>query len=318
MSQAPRVSVIMPGYNAAPYVEQAVRSALEQSCRDVELVFVDDGSSDGTAEVVQRLQAEFGERLTLLCSERGGPYPARNRALGVARGEFVAFLDADDWWEPDFIETMLAALEAAGADVAYCGWQNVGEGVTGGRAEPYLPPAYEDGDPVEHFLRGCPWPIHGALLRRAVVDAVGGFSTRLFSSMDYDLWIRLLAVTRRMVRVPRVMAYYRWHGGGQISAVKWRQVQHAWQVRRDFAAANPALVAHLGAARRRELVDGPLLEQGRTLFWRRDLEGAQHLLRQALRAGAWAPRDLPLLAAALLPLPWFTRLVQRADRRSAA
>ncbi|WP_200379302.1 glycosyltransferase family 2 protein [Rubrivivax gelatinosus] len=312
----PLVSVVMPAYNAAPYVEQAVRCALDQAGAEVELLFVDDGSTDTTAEIVQRLQAEYGPRLTLLRGARGGPYPARNRALQAARGEFVAFLDADDWWEPDFVTTLLQALQASGADIAYCGWRNVGEGISGGRAEPYVPPAYEDGDPVEHFLRGCPWPIHGALLRRQVVDAVGGFSERLFSSMDYDLWIRLLAVTRNMVRVPRVLAYYRWHGSGQISAVKWRQVLHAWQVRRDFVAANPALVAHLGAARRRELVDGPLLEQGRTLFWRRDLEGARHLLRRALATGAWRAADLPLLAAAQLPLPVFAALVRRADSRS--
>lgn len=311
----PMISVVMPCFNAEPFVEEAVRSALGQTYGNVELVVVDDGSTDGSPAVLARLQREFGSRLKLLHTARVGPYPARNLGLRATAGEFVAFLDADDWWEADCLETLHAALDGKPLDIAYCGWQNVGVGAPGG--QPYVPPAYEDGDSVEHFLRACPWPIHAALVRRECIDAVGGFSERMFSSMDFDLWIRLLTVTRRMVLAPRVLAYYRWHGGGQISAVKWRQVLHAWQVRRDFVAANPALVAHLPAAKRRELVDGVLLAQGRTLFWRRDLGGARPLLRQAFRSGAWGLRDLPLLGAAHLPAGVFRRLVEYADRRAA-
>ncbi|MDE2147709.1 MAG: glycosyltransferase, partial [Burkholderiales bacterium] len=225
----PLVSVVMPCYNAERFVEQAVRSALGQSHGRVELLVVDDGSTDGSAAVLARLQAEFGSRLTRLRTERAGPYPARNLALRHAGGELVAFLDADDWWEPDFLAAAWAAMQAAAADVAYCGWQNVAEGAPRGApgTEPYVPPAYEQGDLAAQFLRGCPWPIHAALLRREVIDALGGFSERRFSSMDYDLWLRLLGVTQRLVRVPRVLAYYRWHGQGQISAVKGRQALDA-------------------------------------------------------------------------------------------
>lgn len=310
---SPRVSVVMPCFNAAPFVEQAVRSALEQTEPSVELIVVDDGSTDGSADVLTRLRAEFAERLVVLKTQRAGPYPARNLGLTKARGEFVAFLDADDWWEPDFLSTMCAAAEAGHGDVAYCGWRNVGVGRENN--PPYVPPDYLAGDPVEAFLRDCPWPIHAALVRRSVLQQAGGFSVRMFSSMDYDLWIRLLALTRRMVHVPRVMAYYRWHGSGQISAVKWRQVLHAWQVRRDFCAANPELVRHLAPATRRRLVDGGLIEHGKALFWRRDLEGAQPLLRRALRTGAFGLGDLPMLGAALLPAGAFRRLVGLVDRR---
>lgn len=315
-SPNPLISVVMPCFNAERFVEDAVRSALEQTYRRVELVVVDDGSTDGSLAILTRLQGQFEGRLKLLTTARAGPYPARNLGLHEARGELIAFLDADDFWEPDFLQSMFDAIDAAKVDVAYCGWQNVGDGAPGGK--PYVPPAYEEEDPVEHFLRACPWPIHAALVRREVIDALGGFSQRMFSSMDYDLWIRLLAVTRKLVRVPRVLAYYRWHGSGQISAVKWRQVLHAWQVRRDFVAANPSLVAHLPLAKRRELVDAVLLEQGKTLFWRRDLGGAQPLLRKALLTGAWGLRDLPLLGAAQLPGAVFRRLVRHADGKAAS
>ena len=311
-----RISVITPCLNAAAFVEEAVGSVFGQRGADAELIVVDDGSTDGSRAILETLQARYGERLRLLTTDRAGPYPARNLALRHATGEFVAFLDADDYWEPDFLHCMLAALEAGGTDLAYCGWQNVGAGAPG--TMPYIPPAYEDGDPVEQFLRRCPWPIHAALTRRSVIDKLGGFSERMFSSMDYDLWIRMLAVTRRMVRVPRVLAYYRWHGSGQISATRWRQVLDAWQVRRDFVAASTKLVAHLDSRRLAQLVDGVLLDAAYEAFWRRDLESAQRLFRKALGTGAWQSKDIKYLGASLLPAGAFRALARAADERRPA
>ncbi len=308
------VSVIMPCFNAGPYLLQAIGSVFGQKDADVELIVVDDGSTDGSRRILEANGAEYGNRLTLLTTDRVGPYPARNLALRHASGEFIAFLDADDWWEADFLQNMLRAIEDQRADVAYCGWQNVG--VQGPRGEPYMPPDYLADDPVEHFLKNCPWPIHAALVRRGVIEQLNGFSERMFSSMDYDLWIRMLALTRNMVRVPRILAYYRWHGAGQISAIRWRQVLHAWQVRRDFVSANAALVRHLGPTRIRELVDGELLRAGYEAFWHRDLDSAQHLFRRALRTGAWRMKDLKYLGASLLPAAMFRSVVGAADRNA--
>jgi hypothetical protein len=185
-------SVVMPCFNARAFVEQAVRSALGQDYADVELIVVDDGSTDGSREVLARLAGEYAGRMTVLQQNNQGPYPARNAGLRHAQGSLVAFLDADDYWAPNCLDTLWRALRAAQADLAYCGWQNVGEGGPG--KEPYVPPHYEAGDTVALFLKGCPWPIHAALMRRSVLEQVGGFSTRMFSSMDYDLWLRILAV----------------------------------------------------------------------------------------------------------------------------
>ncbi len=177
------------------------------------------------------------------------------------------------------------ALIDADADLAYCGWQNVGPAAAS--REPFVPPAYETGDLYAECLRSCPWPIHAALVRREAVAAVGGFSGRMFTSMDYDFWLRLLAHTRRIVRVPDVMAFYYWHGR-QISTDRSRQVLDAVQVRRDFVAADPECIAHLTPARRRELTDGQLLKVAYRAYWSRDLPTAHRAIRgrtQALRRG---------------------------------
>lgn len=310
----PLISVVMPCYNAAAYLEQAVDSALNQTYGSVEVVLVDDGSTDGSADVATRLASKYRGRIQLLRTERMGPYPARNLALRQVRGQLVAFLDADDWWDPSALEKLYDAMTGAAADIAYCGWQNVGEGI---HSDPYVPPAYEGDDPVAHFIRTCPWPIHAALVNRNVVDRLGGFSERRFASMDYDFWLRALALTRRMVRVPEVLAFYRWHGAGQVSAVKWRQVLDALEAQRSFISSHPELIAHLPRQRLRDLTDGQVLRQAYRAVWKRDLASAQQLFRHAARARSFSWRDLPHVVCACLPAPVYARLIALRDNGEA-
>jgi hypothetical protein len=312
-TQPPLISVVMPCYNAAPSLAEAVESALGQSYGNVELLLVDDGSTDASPSIAGSLAEAYPKRITLLHASRVGPYPARNLGLQSARGEFVAFLDADDWWDSSALEKLHTALVGARADLAYCGWQNVGDGVT---SEPYVPPEYEQGDPVEAFLRTTPWPIHAALVKRAVVDHLGGFSVRRFSSMDYDFWLRALALTRSIVRVPEVLAYYRWHGSGQISAVKWRQVLDALAVQQDFVRANSKLVVHLPARRLRELTEGQVLKQAYRALWKRDIASAHKLFRHVAAARSFGFKELRHVLTALLPLPAYRWLVRLADRNN--
>lgn len=306
------ISVVTPCYNAAPYVEEAIRSVLKQSHAHTEIIVVDDGSQDGSIEIVQRIAEEHPGRIRLLFQNRMGPFPARNQGLKHARGSYVAFLDADDWWREDCLEKLLAAIRENDVDLAYCGWQNIGAGAPG--TEPYVPPAYESGDMAAEFLRTCPWPIHAALVRREAIDAVHGFSERCFSAMDYDLWLRLLAHTQSILRVPEVMAFYRWHGKSQISANKWRQVMDAFRVRRDFVQRHPDMVRHLPKERLVQLTDGFLLREAYRSYWRRELHAAQRLFRRAFRTTAWKAGDLKYLLPSLLPGSLFRLLVGVSDR----
>ena len=180
----------------------------------------------------------------------------------------------------------------------------------GDNSPPYVPPAYEKEDMFQHFLQGCPWPIHAALVKRTLIDQADGFSTRRFSSMDYDFWLRLAAISQRIIRVPEVLAFYRWHDQGQISATKWRQVLDAWSVRKEFIATNPSLVAHLSADTLSSLVNEPLTRQAYDAFWKRDLVSAQKLFRAILKENCWNRRDLKYIILSLLPLSLFQRLVR--------
>jgi glycosyltransferase involved in cell wall biosynthesis len=304
------ISVVMPCYNTESYVAQAVDSVLGQTYPRIQLIVVDDGSTDRSRDILHG----YGERIQFLQQSNQGPYPARNYGLAHASGDFVAFLDADDWWAPDCLEKLYGALDDhPPAALSYCGWQNIG--LTTGRGEPYVPPDYETSDKVVAFLRSAaPWPIHAALVRRSVLTEAGGFDTHWPTCMDYDLWLRIGA-THPIVRVAEVLAFYRFHQFGQISSTQWRQAEHSWLVKKKFLATHPEIVSTLPAAKLIDLVDGGLLRRGFDLYWKRDLTSAQKVFRLALKTRAWKKHDLKYLLPALLPERAYRALIDILDAR---
>jgi glycosyltransferase involved in cell wall biosynthesis len=308
----PLISVIMPCFNAEPYLAEAIASVMGQTWQSVELLIVDDGSSDDSVAIAEDARSRHPDRIRLFRQSRQGPYPARNLGLREANGQYAAFLDADDWWTPDCLESLCDALSGTDAALAYCGWQNVGASFRSN--EPFVPPDYEQLDKATAFLRAAsPWPIHAALTRLDIIRQVGGFDTNWRSCMDYDLWLRI-AVSRPIVLVPKVMAFYRHSVTGQITAKQWVQAETTWLVKKKFVASHPNEVAHLSAPELRELIDGGYLQRGFQAYWRRDLVTARHVFRSILKTGSWSMRDLRYLLPALLPLGLYQRLIGAADR----
>ncbi|MBE0470375.1 MAG: glycosyltransferase [Methyloprofundus sp.] len=296
----------MPCYNAEAYIKKTVANVFGQSYPNIELIIVDDGSTDKCPEILSELDQKY-PALTVFYQTNNGPYPARNLALQHTQGELIAFLDADDYWAVDCLEKLYNQLVQSNADLSYCGWQNIVE--NGVNSAPYIPPAYEKEDIFVCFLQGCPWPIHAALTRKEIIDKLNGFSTHCFSSMDYDFWIRLSAITQNIVLVPEVLAFYRWHNHGQISSVKWTQVLNARTVRKNFIQKNPSLVAHISKQELRQLLNSQLSTQAYVAFWKRDLDSAQHLFRAMLRLGYWQIQDLKYIVLSLLPANMFKKII---------
>ena len=310
------ISVVMPCHNAAPYVDEAIDSVLGQSYPHVELVVVDDGSTDGSTEILQRLATEHPERITLIYQNRAGPFAARNAALAQARGNFIAFLDADDIWHPDALSLMHDALQADPADIAYCGWQDIGIAATD--TSPQIPRQVDAGAAASQVLEHSVWPINSVLIRRHLIDELRGFSERAPTAMDDDLWLRMLARQPNLVCVPEVLAFHRCHTQSHSRIPRWQQVFDAVAVRRDFARHHPELVAHLPPARLNELLYDPLLREAYRCHWRNDTESARRLFRRAFRKADWKAGDLKHLIASLLPAPLYRNLVDFVTRRRSA
>ena len=300
----PAISVVMPCFNAQAHLPMSVASVMAQTCEDWELIAVDDGSTDGS---LAWLQSQTDPRIRWLTQSNSGVSGARNAGVAIARGKFLAFLDADDTWQPDFLLTMLRALEAhPDAVLAYCGWQNVG--LAGPRGKPFVPPELNGPHKEERLFGGCQWPVHAALVRRAAVLSAGGFSARLKNAEDYALWLAV-AAQRPVVRVPEVLARYHFHGQTQASANKARAALHFLDAQTVYIATHPTFAKSLGRKMVRTLTLGTLLGRGYESYWSRDLEAARSIFRVVMKHGYGSARDWKYMLPALLPLDWHRRLV---------
>jgi len=199
-SGAPRVTVIIPTFNAAKYVVEAVNSALASRDVEVEVIAVDDGSTDDT----WRLLESFDARVRRLRQDHGGPYRARNLGAREARGEWLAFLDADDDWTPDKLAKQLALADEK-TSLIYTDRLNFGEL---GRLAERQSDGIElwDGDIFEPLLRGNFITLSSVLMRKTAFDKLGGFQTERTGVQDWDMWLRvageglILEDARRMLK----------------------------------------------------------------------------------------------------------------------
>lgn len=186
----PKVSVIVPAYNAATFISRAVDSVLAQTFRDFELLVVDDGSADDTLTVLSR----YGAALRVLTQPNAGPAAARNRGLAQATGTYVAFLDADDWWEPQKLGEQVALLDTQ-PSIGFCSTATRVVDADGRRAGHWPCLAGDAPLPDALFMNGASisGSTSGVMARRDLVQAVGGFDASLRGYEDPDLWIRLSA-----------------------------------------------------------------------------------------------------------------------------
>jgi glycosyltransferase involved in cell wall biosynthesis len=184
----PRVSVIIPAYNAAWCVRRAVDSVLAQDYRDYELIVVDDGSRDDTAAVL----AGYGVALRVVSKSNGGLSSARNAGIAAARGEFVAFLDADDWWMPAKLTRQVALMDVR-PDLLFCSTASAvqtpaGERLADWRCGAGPVAALESIFAANAYVAGSGSAV---LAKREAFARAGGFDESLRSLEDIDMWMRL-------------------------------------------------------------------------------------------------------------------------------
>jgi GT2 family glycosyltransferase len=202
----PVVSVIMPAYNAERYLSHAVASVLRQSFADLELLIVDDGSSDRTVEIARQV-AERDPRVRVLQQANAGPGPARNAGFAAASGELFAFLDSDDEWDAEFLAEHVAILEARpDVDVLIGNARNRG----GARDGQPSRPIEDDGAPITlATMLGDERALFiMTVFRRTVVDTVGGFDPALFTNEEYEMWIRAALAGFTFARHPKPLGWY--------------------------------------------------------------------------------------------------------------
>jgi len=189
-TERPAVSVIVPAYNVAPFIGEALESVLAQSFTDYEIIVINDGSPD--TEKLEQVLEPYQSRITYLKQENQGAGAARNAGLRAARGKFVAFLDADDAWLPNFLSEQLAFIQSGpGYDLVYADAQLFGDSRRALGTVMQREPS--EGPVTFERLIGerCIVNTSSVLARREPIFEVGLFDETLRNSQDFDLWVRI-------------------------------------------------------------------------------------------------------------------------------
>lgn len=232
-AQSPLVSVIIPAYNVAPYIGETLDSLLAQTYTDYEVVVINDGSTDETEAAVAPYRARFGERMLYQRQANNGSASARNAGLRSARGRYIALLDGDDVWEPEFLAKMLALLESdLSFDLVFPNAWFLGSPRYSGREYQSVYPASE---PVtfERVLRRECYIFGLVLFKRDLLDTVGYYDEELGMSEDFDLWLRMLQHGCRFGFTREPLVKYRWrvdslsHNTNTLQNNQ-RKVYHKW------------------------------------------------------------------------------------------
>ena len=202
----PRVSVIVPSFNHAPFLRECLDSVLGQQGVELELIVVDDGSTDGSLDVLRG----YGGRILLMQQQGGRQARARNLALTVARGEFVAFLDSDDRWRPGRLASAVAAFEAdVSAAVVWADYRTI-DAAGALLGEWHWAP--DEADFRRELIAGNPICNATVTVRRSVLDEIGGFDERVPRVCDGAAWCQIAARGHRFVHLAQAVLDYRLHG----------------------------------------------------------------------------------------------------------
>lgn len=219
-----RVSVVMPVYNAALTLQNSIRSVLAQSYADVELLVVDDCSTDGSWPLVRSLAAADRRVVALRLPSNGGVAAARNAGIEAASGDYIAFLDSDDWWHPRKLEIQLAKMRDAGARVSYTGYQRVDE--EGRPLSTVRPPAsVRYADMLKSNRIGNLTGLYDRTLGDARFQCVG--------HEDYVFWLQMVRRAGWAVCAehPEPLAFYLVRAGS-LSADKFKAARWQWHIYR--------------------------------------------------------------------------------------
>jgi glycosyltransferase involved in cell wall biosynthesis len=212
LTTLPRVSVIIPAYNCDRYIQQAVNSVLNQTYTDYEIIVVDDGSTDETAKVLQ----PYGDRIRYYYQENQGAAIARNRALRLARGEFIAFLDGDDFFLPNKLAAQVAYFDTNPAlDLVQSGWRVVDQ--AGNVISDVEPWHYAPDLDLAGFFLYKPVRPSSMILRRTWCERVGGFDPSLPPTEDLDFALRLALLGCNGAWLRDIHACYRQHDSNLMS-----------------------------------------------------------------------------------------------------
>ena len=233
------VSVVIPNYNYARYLRAAVDSVLEQTYREIEIIVVDDGSTDGSRKILD----SYGERVQTIFQRNQGVSAARNNGVKASRGEFIAFLDADDSWLPSKIEKQVQCLKwdmsiglvHVGVVEIDAAGNVIRELLDGGAGDVWR-------DLLMFSSRGIFGGGSGVMMRREIFDEAGGFDPQLSTSADWDLYFQVSS-RHKVGFISEVLLRYRIHQSNMHSNIGLMEHDMIIAYKKAFRSASPEIAS---------------------------------------------------------------------------
>jgi len=240
----PKVSVITPLYNAKRYIEKAINSILNQTYKDLESIVIDDGSTDGSGELVKD---KFGDKVRYIYQENRGAAAAVNKGISLSQGDYIAFCDSDDWWLPNKLEKQIQFLETnQNFGLVYSDAFLAKEGVptrkTWLQSRQALPcSGSKEKCLVSLFTKNfIPAPLT-VLMRKSIFNKVGLFNEKFPSTYDYEYWFRLLEAGIQIAFLDEPLTAWNsrvGQGSRQIRKMKLAQIK----ILQEFLVRNPKFI----------------------------------------------------------------------------
>jgi glycosyltransferase involved in cell wall biosynthesis len=209
---ADTVSVVIPTYNCAELLPEAIRSAYAQTEAAHEVIVINDGSSDGTEEVLEQLERELPANFRWVTKPNGGEASARNRGVAMATGEFIAFLDQDDIWRPEKLRHQLNAFRREPVlDLVFTAFERT-DGV---RSELVRVEAWDPRprSALRQLMIGCCITNSTVMVRRGAFARVPAYDEKMWLGSDWQMWINMVAAGIVSRYLPEPLTEYRWHDG---------------------------------------------------------------------------------------------------------
>lgn len=227
-STDPLVSIIMPLYNCENFVLDSIKSVIEQTCRNWELIIVDDQSTDNSYTLVSDFIADRSRIQLHQLSVNSGVATARNYAIELAKGSYIAFLDSDDLWLPDKLEKQLRFMDANHSSLSFTAYQRIDE----------------SGEISPHVVRVPPSVTYNGLLKETVIACLSAmydaskigkfyFETSLKKHEDYQYWLEILKTVDKADGLDIPLAYYR-SRNNSLSSNKIAAASYVWKIQREY------------------------------------------------------------------------------------
>ena len=277
----PLISVIVPAFNVSQFISEALDSIFSQDFGDFEIIVVNDGSPD--TNDLERVLAPYREHITYLKQENKGISGARNTALRVARGEYIALLDGDDVWLSNKLSEQVGFMKSGSYDLVYADAYLVGESPWPAGAT-FMEKSPSDGEVTSESLLAlrCCVLLSTVLARKQAIIDAGMFDEQIRVAEDFDLWVRMALNGNRFGYQRHVLAKYRYRGNS-LSADRIRlqegglRVLDGLQARNDLNRRDREALECTAA----KLRLGVSLERGKLMILKGDFQAAQQLLSEA-------------------------------------